>query len=139
MSSTLPSYTVAAVPSSSAASAVTIEEFAVEPTFETRTSGSWTVVNVQGELDLSTSAALRAAVEGTASGPQAPRVAVDLTGVTFMDSSSLGVLVACLKEIGDRGGEMRLVGVSGSPAKVIALTGLDAAFTIDDSVDDLPA
>ena len=111
----------------------------MEPTFETRTTGSWTVVNVQGELDLSTSAALRAAVEGTASGAQAPRVAVDLTGVTFMDSSSLGVLVACLKEIGDRGGEMRLVGVSGSPAKVIALTGLDAAFTIDDSVDDLPA
>ena len=110
----------------------------MEPTFETRTNGSWTVVTVQGELDLSTSAALRAAVE-TASGVDVPRVAVDLTGVTFMDSSSLGVLVACLKEIGDRGGEMRLVGVNGSPAKVIALTGLDAAFTIDASVDHLPA
>ena len=109
----------------------------MEPTFETRTNGSWTVVTVHGELDLSSSGALRAAVE-TASGDQAPRVAVDLTGVTFMDSSSLGVLVACLKEIGDRGGEMRLVGVSGSPAKVIALTGLDAAFTLDASVDDLP-
>jgi anti-sigma B factor antagonist len=109
----------------------------VEPTFETRTNGSWTVVSVHGELDLSSSGALRAAVE-TASGGEAPRVAVDLTGVTFMDSSSLGVLVACLKGIGDRGGEMRLVGVSGSPAKVIALTGLDAAFTLDASVDDLP-
>jgi anti-sigma B factor antagonist len=139
MSTTLPPYTVAAAPPSSPASTVTIEEFSVEPTFETHANGSWTVVNVQGELDLSTSAALRAAVEGAASGDGAPRVAVDLTGVTFMDSSSLGVLVACLKELGDRGGEMRLVGVSGSPAKVIALTGLDAAFTIDASVDDLPA
>ena len=111
----------------------------MEPTFETRMNGSWTVVNVRGELDLSTSAALRAAVDGAAPGDQVPRVAVDLTGVTFMDSSSLGVLVACLKELSDRGGEMRLVGVSGSPAKVIALTGLDAAFTIDASVDDLPA
>jgi len=110
----------------------------VEPTFETRMNGSWTVVTVQGELDLSTSAALRAAVEG-ASGDESPRVAIDLAGVTFMDSSSLGVLVACLKEISDRGGEMRLVGVSGSPAKVIALTGLDAAFTIEASLHDLPA
>lgn len=110
----------------------------MEPTFETRSSGSWTVVTVQGELDLSTSAALRAAVEG-AYGDRAPRVAVDLTGVSFMDSSSLGVLVACLKDVSDREGEMRLVGVHGSPAKVIALTGLDAAFTIDASVDDLPA
>ena len=110
----------------------------MEPTFETRTSGSWTVVNVQGELDLSTSAALRAAVE-EAAGDTAPRVAVDLSGVTFMDSSSLGVLVACLKEVQERGGELRLVGVSGSPAKVIALTGLDAAFTIEASLDDLPA
>ncbi len=110
----------------------------MEPTFETGTSGSWTVVNVQGELDLSTSAALRAAVE-EAVGDSAPKVAVDLSGVTFMDSSSLGVLVACLKEVQERGGDLRLVGVSGSPAKVIALTGLDAAFTIEASLDDLPA
>ena len=110
----------------------------MEPTFETRTSGSWTVVNVLGELDLSTSAALRSSVE-QAYGEAAPRVAVDLTAVTFMDSSSLGVLVACLKDVHDRGGELRLVGVSGSPAKVIALTGLDSAFAIDASVADLPA
>jgi anti-sigma B factor antagonist len=120
-------------------SSVTIEEFSVEPTFETQANGPWTVVTVLGELDLSTSAALRAAVDGAAPEDHAPRVAVDLTGVTFMDSSSLGVLVACLKELGDRGGELRLVGVSGSPAKVIALTGLDAAFTMEASVDDLPA
>ena len=111
----------------------------MEPTFETHTSGSWTVVDVEGELDLSTSTALRAAVEAAAGDTAAPRVAVDLTGVTFMDSSSLGVLVACLKEVQERGGELRLVGVSGSPAKVIALTGLDAAFTIEASLDDLPA
>ena len=110
----------------------------MEPTFETSANGAWTVVNVQGELDLSTSTALRAAVEG-AYGDGAPRVAVDLSGVTFMDSSSLGALVACLHEVNERGGEMRLVGVSGSPAKVIALTGLDAAFIIDASIDDLPA
>ncbi|HET6712289.1 MAG TPA: STAS domain-containing protein [Actinomycetota bacterium] len=110
----------------------------MEPSFETHTHGTWTVVNVRGELDLSTSAELRAALDA-ALGEGAPRVAVDLTEVSFMDSSSLGVLVSCLKEARERGGELRLVGVQGSPAKVIALTGLDSAFTIESSLADLPA
>jgi anti-sigma B factor antagonist len=110
----------------------------VEPSFETRKRGTWTVVEVRGELDLSTSDELRSALDG-AFDTEPPRVAVDLTGVTFMDSSSLGVLVATLERARERDGELRLVGVQGSPAKVIALTGLDSAFTIEDSIDDLPA
>jgi anti-sigma B factor antagonist len=109
----------------------------VEPTFETRTSAGWTVVEVRGELDLSTADALRSALDG-AFETDPPRVAVDLTHVTFMDSSSLGVLVAALERARELGGELRLVGVQGSPAKVIALTGLDSAFTLEASVDDLP-
>lgn len=117
---------------------VTIEEFSVEPSFETHTHGTWTVVIVRGELDLSTSAELRAALDAGL-GEGAPRIAVDLTDVPFMDSSSLGVLVSCLREARERDGELRLVGVQGSPAKVIALTGLDSAFTIESSLADLPA
>ncbi len=110
----------------------------MEPSFETRTRGTWTVVEVRGELDLSTSDELRSALDG-AFDSDPPRIAIDLTGVTFMDSSSLGVLVAALERAREGNGELRLVGVQGSPAKVIALTGLDSAFTIDDSTDDLPA
>ncbi len=110
----------------------------MEPSFETHTQGTWTVVNVRGELDLSTSATLRAALDAGLGKGTPPRIAVDLTDVSFMDSSSLGILVTCLKEVHDRGGELRLVGVQGSPAKVIALTGLDSAFTIEASVADLP-
>jgi anti-sigma B factor antagonist len=110
----------------------------VEPTFETRKRGRWTVVEVRGELDLSTADALRSALDG-AFDADPPNIAIDLTDVTFMDSSSLGVLVATLERARERDGELRLVGVQGSPAKVIALTGLDSAFTIEASVDDLPA
>jgi anti-sigma B factor antagonist len=93
---------------------------------------------VRGELDLSTTDALRSALDG-AFDADPPNIAIDLTDVTFMDSSSLGVLVATLERARERDGELRLVGVQGSPAKVIALTGLDSAFTIEASVDDLPA
>lgn len=110
----------------------------MQPSFETLDSGSWTVVTVRGELDLSVAEDLRTAL-GQAFGEGAPRVGVDLTGVTFLDSTILGVLVECLKQARERGGEMRLIGVHGSPAKVISITGLDAAFEIDATVADLPA
>ena len=110
----------------------------MEPSFETNISGPWTVVTVGGELDLSTSEALKAALE-VGGGDSAPMIAIDLTGVSFMDSSSLGVLIACLKRVRERDGDVRLVGVNGSPAKVIALTGLDSAFQMHDSIADLPS
>ena len=110
----------------------------MEPSFETRTAGTWTVIAARGELDLSSSDSLRSALDaGLADGT--PRMAVDLSEVSFMDSSSLGVLVAALNSARDRGGELRLVGAHGSPLKVIELTGLDSAFAMESSLDDLPA
>ena len=108
----------------------------MEPSFETSTNGPWTVVSVRGELDLASAPALRDALEAGLQGDR-PRVAIDLTEVSFMDSSTLGVLVAGLKSAQERDGDLRLVGVQGSPAKVIALTGLDDAFPIAATLDDL--
>ena len=42
-------------------------------------------------------------------------LALDLTKVDFMDSSSLGSLVTCLKRIRERDGRLVLVGVGGTP------------------------
>ncbi len=109
----------------------------MEPTFDTSTVGTWTVIRVRGELDLSTSEALKGALDGSFAA-DIPRIAVDLTDVSFMDSSTLGVLISYLKRARERDGDVRLVGVQGSPAKVIALTGLDQAFAIDASPGDLP-
>jgi anti-anti-sigma regulatory factor len=46
--------------------------------------------------------------------------------------------VTCLKRVRERDGRLVLVGVSGSPMKVFALTGLDRVFDIVSSSDDLP-
>lgn len=62
--------------------------------------------------------------------PASPgRVVVDLSGVTFVDSSGLGALVALLKRIGPSGA-MALVGVQPPVAKLLALTRLDRIFEI---------
>jgi anti-sigma B factor antagonist len=102
-----------------------------------RTVGPWTVVEVGGELDLATSSTLRdRLLEMIAEG--ADRVAVDLDRVTFMDSSSLGVLVTSLKRVRERQGDLVLLRANGSPAKVLALTGLDRVFEMYDSERELP-
>jgi anti-sigma B factor antagonist len=110
----------------------------MEPSFETGTVGAWTVVTVRGELDLASGDRLRAALDDGLAHPE-PRVAVNLSDVTFMDSSSLGILLASLKHAHELGGELRLVGVQGSPARVLELSGLDDTFVVEPSIADLPA
>lgn len=100
--------------------------------------GPWSVVRVTGELDLHTSPQLRDHVLSLI-GDQSIQLALDLTEVGFLDSSSLGMLVTLLKRIRERGGDLRLVGVSGSPMKVFTLTGLDRVFEIAETPESLPA
>lgn len=100
--------------------------------------GMWTVLRVSGELDLHTSPTLRDDVfelleEGTS------RLAIDLEHVGFMDSSSIGILVMALKRIREKDGDLALVGVNGSPLKVLALTGIDRLLPMYGSTADLPA
>jgi anti-sigma B factor antagonist len=103
----------------------------------TRTEGRWTVVEVAGELDLHTSPALRDHVLGLIESGTG-FLALDLTRVEFMDSSSLGALVACLKRLRERDGRLVLIGVTGSPKKVLGLTGLDRVFDQVERPEELP-
>ena len=106
---------------------------------ENRTAGPWTVVRVAGELDLHTSPQLRDHVLSMIGDRDGVRLALDLTDVGFLDSSSLGMLVTLLKRIREHDGDLRLVGVTGSPMKVFTLTGLDRVFEITSTPDELPA
>jgi anti-sigma B factor antagonist len=110
----------------------------MELVLEDASSGPWTIVRVRGELDLHTSPQLRDHVLASLGEPPV-WVALDLSGVSFMDSTSLGVLVTCLKRIRERDGRLVLAGVSGSPMKVFALTGLDRVFDLVASTQDLPS
>ena len=55
-----------------------------------------------------------------------------------MDSSSLGILVVHHKRLVERGGALALVGVAGSPQKVLTITGIDRVIPVYDKAADLP-
>jgi anti-sigma B factor antagonist len=108
-----------------------------EPTVELRLDSSeerdWTVLDVVGEVDLSSAPFLRTRIEELVH-LGAQRLIVDLRGVGFMDSSGLSVLVACIKRMREAGGELAVACPNGSILKVFTVTGLDRLFTIRPSV-----
>jgi anti-sigma B factor antagonist len=105
--------------------------------FERHTQQGWTILSVTGELDLHTSPQLADALSSSLDSGT-PWVALDMRAVPFMDSSSLGVIVASLKRARDKDGDVAVVGLQPAPTKVISLTGLDSVLTIAQRVEDLP-
>jgi anti-sigma B factor antagonist len=76
--------------------------------FEVDAADGATTVELAGELDLSTAPQVREILaQPDVAGAQALRV--DLTGVSFLDSTTIGLLVAAAKRIRASGGVFRVV------------------------------
>lgn len=87
--------------------------------------GDELVVRVDGELDLSTSPNLSAALTDAGDGT-ATSITLDLSGVTFIDSSALRVLVLSGRALGQDGCQLRIGPRSEMVGRVLAMTNLDA-------------
>ena len=91
------------------------------------------VISVTGELDLHTSPRLRDALLSHLAN-DARNLSVDLSGVTFIDSTGLSVLIAALRRARSVGGDVRLRAPSRQTYKVLELTKLTEVFAIDGEV-----
>jgi anti-sigma B factor antagonist len=97
-----------------------------------------TVVQVVGEIDVYTAPQLRERLDAEIDAGRYDLV-VDLSGVSFMDSTGLGVLVGRLKQIRLNDGSMRLVCAHDRVLKVFVITGLDKVFAIYPTVGEAVA
>ena len=85
------------------------------------------VVRVSGELDITVRAALVEQVGAALrDGPPPPRLALDLGGVTFCDSSGLGALLDIRRLADEAGVPMVLREVPAQVARLLDLTDVDA-------------
>lgn len=103
--------------------------------FEVRAEGKQAVVAGPPRLNMTVAPRLRevltkAVADGT------PRIVVDLSDTTFVDSSGLGALVGGLKTARQAGGDLRLAGVSDQVMTVLALTSLNRVLRPFPSVED---
>jgi anti-sigma B factor antagonist len=101
---------------------------------ETASDGA-VAIALTGEVDLYTAPRFKdelvRAVEGGSR-----RVVVDLTDTTFIDSTTLGVLVGGLRRLRPDGGDLALVITDRNIRKVFEITGLDRVFAIHETRDE---
>lgn len=100
-----------------------------------RVEGNKTVVAISGELDVFTAPKLD---EMLAESIEAGRInlILDLTDVTFLDSTGLGTMVKALKRARERGGSLKVVATAERITKVFKITELDRAMSLSDSLSD---
>ncbi|MFF1306736.1 STAS domain-containing protein [Streptomyces sp. NPDC058307] len=92
------------------------------------------VVTVRGEIDHTVKDMLSQALLSH-DGATPPRTVVDLSGVTFMDSSGINVLVAAHKSMSDAHGWLRLAAPQASVLRLIELVGLDQVISCHPTVE----
>lgn len=97
-----------------------------------RTDGS-VVVSLAGELDLYNAHEVREALlECCAESPA--RLVVDLSGVKFIDSTALGVLIEARTKLDNRRGFL-LAAPGLETRRALEISGLDRHFAVHDSLD----
>lgn len=95
--------------------------------------GDWLVLRLAGEVDVVSAPRLRDRLVALVTDGDT-RLVVDLGGVVFLDSMGLAALLSGLKRARAHGGDLRLCGASGHLQHVLALTRLDQAFTVTDTL-----
>ncbi len=93
------------------------------------------VVQVSHALTAATVDTFREQLSGWQAGEtEVKNYVMDLGQVDFMDSAGLGTLIAVLKRITERGGDMKIAGLQQKPRMVFEITRAYKVFEIYDTV-----
>ena len=87
------------------------------------------VISLSGEVDLYTAPEFKETLLDVI-GQGATHVVVDLTDTTFIDSTTLGVLVGGVKRLRPEGGRLSIVCSDRNITKIFEITGLNRVFPI---------
>jgi len=91
-------------------------------------------VTVSGEVDAYTAPKLRESIFPL-SEKENVKMEIDLTEVSYMDSTGLGVIVGVFKSVRSNNGEFRLVGLSDRLKRLFEITGLADIIDITSQIE----
>jgi anti-sigma B factor antagonist len=94
-----------------------------------------TAVALSGELDAYDAPAMRAVFAELASENAGTAVVLDLTAVSFLDSTALGTIVGLLRRVRESGGELRVVLPDTTARRIFEVTALERALDVYPSRD----
>lgn len=90
------------------------------------------VVRPDGRLNMVSAPELREAVTATIASGR-PRIVVDLSATSFIDSSGLGALIGCLKSARQAEGDLRIAAPNDQIRMVLKLSNVDRILRSYDS------
>ena len=98
--------------------------------------GDAVVAHVEGDVDLSNSGELKRALEDAAT-PDALGIAVDMSGVGYVDSTGMTVLASLAKGLAVRRQSVAVVVPAGSGVRrLFELVGIDRVVGLHESLDE---
>ncbi|MCX5677600.1 MAG: STAS domain-containing protein [Candidatus Omnitrophica bacterium] len=93
------------------------------------TKNGLTVCYVEGEIDINTSPGVKKSFDKLISS-KTPKIIINLSRVTYVDSSGLATLVEILKNMRSYGGRLRLSDMSSKVKSLFEITKLEKLFEI---------
>jgi len=91
--------------------------------------------SVNGDIDINSSPEIRDSFEKTAT-KKIMKIVINLSGVSYIDSSGLATLVEMLKKTRGYGGKMRLSNLAPKVKSLFEITKLEKLFEIYDSEEE---
>jgi len=92
-----------------------------------REAGPVGVIELSGEIDIYNCGEIRKLIDAY-SARTIVRIIVDMGKVTYIDSSTIGVFLAELKRLRAKGGNLRLLNLTGAPRHVLEMARLEELF-----------
>ena len=96
------------------------------------------ILPLEGEIDLHVSSEVAESLR-TMIAKKPKQVVVDLTKVTYLDSSGLAVLINAMQDVNKYGGKLTLSGITQNVRSILEMARLDQFFLIDPRDDELLA
>ena len=101
-------------------------------------AGSILSVHVRGEIDHHTASSIRQGIDTTLFEKRPTKLILDLSAVSFMDSSGLGLIMGRYSVMKELGGDMTVWNPSPETRAILTLAGMERLVPIDCPTEDPP-
>jgi len=103
--------------------------------FDKQPRDGWLLLKLDGSLDAATATKLKPEVVAIEQAKQT-KVVVDLSGVTLIDSTGVGILISLFKRLRALEGHVYFAGLNGQPKEIFRLLRLDRSLDLFPTVEE---